>query len=368
MSASGIGTIVEECGSIDALRALVPHWESLAESAIEPNPFFEPWALLPALEAYGTQGFRCLAVWQDGVLGALFPLQEEKRFRGLPVRAMRSWRHRNMLLGTPLVREKSAARCIAAFLDTGIVPLVEFEWLPAGGPFYGALAGAATEGGHPWLVSDAYVRAVLLRERDPRPRYNSNMKNNLRRWEAKLRAAGSVTPARLEPGGDLARWTDEFLQLESKGWKGKAGSALACREDDRRFVAAMFPEAFRRGRLLMTGLDLDGKPLARHIMLCGGEGAYTFKIAYDETHAQGSPGIVGEVDNVRQFMENPGPRWIDSNTAAESRNYGRVWREWRTMQRIAVGLRGAGRVAVAALPLLRLAKRRAAGSRDTKES
>jgi CelD/BcsL family acetyltransferase involved in cellulose biosynthesis len=353
----GTGTVIEVLRTAEELRALVPDWEALADDAAEPNPFYEHWMLLPALEAYGARGFRGVAVWQNGTLSALFPMQLERRFRGLPVAALRSWRHRNMLACTPLIRAKDADRCIAALLRSRLAPVMEFDWMPAGGLFYGALAEAVSAGRQPWMVTDAYVRALLVRQRDPRERFNSNMRNNLRRWEARLAAYGKVSPVRLRPGDDLGAWTGEFMRLEASGWKGRAGSALACREDDRRFVAAVFGEAFRRGRLLITGLDLDGRPLARHCMIAGGEGAFTFKIAYDETYADCSPGIVAEVDNVRQFMETPGPRWIDSNTAPESKSYGRVWKDRRTVQRVAVGAHGAGRAAVAALPLLRLAKR-----------
>ena len=175
--------------------------------------------------------------------------------------------------------------------------------------------------------------------------------------EFRARFTGKVSPVRLAPDGDLARWTEDFMRLEASGWKGKAGSALSCREDDRRFVAAVFPEAFRRGRLQITGLDLDGRPLARHCMLTHGEGAFCFKIAYDETYASCSPGILGEVDNVGQFLEMPGLRWLDSNTAPENNHsYARVWKDSRTMQCVAVGARAAGALAVAALPLLRFGK------------
>jgi CelD/BcsL family acetyltransferase involved in cellulose biosynthesis len=342
----------------DALRTLVPEWEALAADAAEPNPFYEPWLMLPALEAYGAgEDFRCFAVWQDGTLSALFPLRLERRFRRLPVAGARSWLHRNMLVGTPLVREKSAGACIDALLRSRLAPALEFDWTGAGGAFYGALAEAAADGGFPWMVTDAYVRAVLLRERDPRGRFNSNMKNNLRRWQSRLAASGRLEPVRLAAGDDIGAWTEQFIRLEASGWKGKAGSAIACREADRHFFTAALAEGHRRGRLLITGLDLDGRPLARHTLLLGGEGAFTFKIAYDEAYASCSPGIVAEVDNVRQFLENPGPRWIDSNTARENTSYGRVWKDRRTVQRIAVGAHGAGRVAVAMLPLVRLAKR-----------
>jgi CelD/BcsL family acetyltransferase involved in cellulose biosynthesis len=342
-----------------SLRALVPDWEALAADAAEPNPFYEHWALLPALEAYAARDdVRCIAVWQDGRLGALFPMRLERRWRQMPFAALRSWRHRNMLVCTPLIRAGTAVECISALLRSDLAQVVEFLWVSGGGMFYGALAEAASQAGLPWTVSEAYVRAVLVRDRDPRARFNSNMKNNLRRWQARLGQVGKLSPVRLAPDGDLAAWTEAFMRLEASGWKGKAGSALSCREDDRRFVAAVFPEAFRRGRLQITGLDLDGRPLARHCMLTHGEGAFCFKIAYDETYASCSPGILGEVENVGQFLEMPGLRWLDSNTAPEyNHGYARVWKDSRTMQCIAVGTRAAGRLAVAGLPLLRLARR-----------
>ena len=351
----GNGIVIEERSEIASLRALVPEWEALAAEAAEPSPFYEHWMLLPALEAYGTAGFRCYAVWDSGTLIGLFPSRINRRFHGLPVRTLNAWRHRNMMLcSAPLVREKAAAKCIGALLASGLAPVIELDWISAGGVIYGALADAAAAAEMPYLVTDAYTRAVLLRDRDPRPRFNSNMKNNLRRWQARLEDFGRVTPVRLTPQDDVAAWSEQFFRLEASGWKGRSGSAVACRPEDRRFVTEVFGEAFRRGRLHISGLDLDGRPLTRHCMLAAGEGAFTFKIAYDETYAKCSPGILGEVENVRQFLDAPGPRWVDSNTARENTSYSRAWKDRRTMQRVAVGTRALGRLAIAALPLLRL--------------
>ena len=352
---AGTGMRVEVLHDLDALRALLPQWEELAANAVDSNPFYEHWMLIPALEAYGIEGFRCVAVWEDGKLGLLMPMAVEQRFRGLPLQALRSWRHRNMLVSSPLLRAKSASRCVAALLQSDVAPVLHFDWLPTESAFYGALTEAAATMAMPWAVSDCYVRPILVKDRDPRARFNSNMKNNLRRCEAKLRPHGSITPVRLARQEDVAGWTQAFMQLEASGWKGKEGTALICREDDRRFVTEVFPEAFRRGQMQITGLDLGGRPLARHIMFIAGEGAYCFKIAYDDAHASASPGLLGEVDNVRQFAEIPGVRWLDSNTARENvQSYARVWKDCRTLHRVAIGLSGMGRLAVSALPVVRL--------------
>ena len=357
---SGTGTIVEVRDAA-GLRALVPEWEALAADAAEANPFYEHWMLLPALQAFGGgEDFRCVAVWQDGTLGALFPMQLERRFHGLPLRALRSWSHRNMLHCTPLIRGKggaqNAVKCVTALLQSGLASVYDFDWTCVDGFFYGALVESVLAGGYPWMVTDAYMRPALVRGRDPRDKFNSNTKNNLRRNEARLRAHGNLTPVCLAPGDDLQKWIEEFVVLEASGWKGRAGTAIRCREDDQRFFGEVLAEAFRRGRLVMTGLDLAGKPLARHVMLDAEEGCFSLKLAYDEAHEKSSPGMLAEVDNVRQFMERAGPRWLDSNTSRESQGYGRVWKDCRTVQRIAVGASGLGRLGVTALPFMRQAK------------
>src|SRR5580765_7443147 len=146
---AGVGTIVEVRSDLDSLRAIVPDWEALAADAAEPNPFYEHWMLLPALEAYGLgEDFRCIVVWENGVLIGLLPMHLDRRFHGLPLRTLRSWRHRNMLL------------CSAALLESPLAPAIEFEWMPADGPAYAALAEAAGVAGLPWLVTDAYARAL----------------------------------------------------------------------------------------------------------------------------------------------------------------------------------------------------------------
>ena len=76
-----------------------------------------------------------------------------------------------------------------------------------------------------------------------------------------LQEQGKLTHVALAPGEDIGRWIDEFLRLEASGWKGKEGSAMICSEANRRFLTETFTAAYKRGRLEMVGIDLDGKPL-----------------------------------------------------------------------------------------------------------
>ena len=61
-----------------SLAAIVRPWEDLAANALEANPFYEPWMLLPALWARGDDDFECISVWDDGKLIGLFPFERRR--------------------------------------------------------------------------------------------------------------------------------------------------------------------------------------------------------------------------------------------------------------------------------------------------
>lgn len=100
-----------------ALDALVPQWEELAAQAVEPNPFYEHWMLRPALAYLGGSEVDLLCVRRGGTLEVLVPVLRVPRYKGFPVRAFSSWRHKHCLLGTPLVRSGCAPEALAALLD-----------------------------------------------------------------------------------------------------------------------------------------------------------------------------------------------------------------------------------------------------------
>lgn len=361
---------LEEACRVTALRpaelaALVPQWEELAQDALEPNPFYEHWMLLPALEAFGAaQDVRVAAVWFQDRLWGLFPLERVARYRGLPVPALRAWRHRHSLLCTPLVRAGRAAQCLAALSlwlrSAEGAPLLELDFVPAEGPFHRALVDWLHEEKLPSLASNRYNRAVLRKAADAERYFSAlpaKLMRDLKRRERRLAERGVLTHAALGPQGDLERWLDDLMQLEAAGWKGRQGSALASKEVDRRFARRIFREAFRRGRLLIAGVDLDGKPLARCSSFLAGEGSFAFKTAYDERFAAFSPGVIAEMGRIRAFHELPAAQWMDSFTAPGNDVLDRLWKDRLTVQRLVVGTGLRGEFALAALPLLGFLKR-----------
>jgi CelD/BcsL family acetyltransferase involved in cellulose biosynthesis len=239
--------------------------------------------------------------------------------------------------------------------------VLQLEYLAADGPVQLALTEALNVARLPTVELDSYARPLMLVDRDAesymRASISESFLKQMARYVRRLQARGALEHRALSAGDDIERWIEDFLRLEASGWKGQQGSALACSEENARFAREVFRAAFERGRLLMVGLDLNGRPIARMCGFIAGEGSFAFKTAYDEALANCSPGVLVGLDWIRRMHEIPQLRWTDSYTAPGNEGIRRVWKGARSVQRLAIGTGPRGKLAMAALPLLRAAKR-----------
>jgi hypothetical protein len=349
-----------------SLARVVAAWEDLARHAIEPNPLYEPWMLLPALEAQGSEDFVCVLAWSGGTLTGLFPLKRERRYKGMPVDVLRSWWHKSWMLCSPLVRVGAAHTSILALLDWLVrdgcrASALEFVYLPTDGAFHGVLAEVLCSSPAMVVQTAGFTRALLRRERCAEAYLESAMSNGwrreLRRRERRLQERGAVTAVSMQPGEDARRWIADFLWLEASGWKGRQGSALASTEANRGFAEQTLTEAARRGRLQMVGIDFEGKPIARCCNLLAGKASYGYRVGYDEAFAYYSPGLMAEVEAIRDFHRLREVEWMDSMTDPQNALINRLWKHRRAFQSLLVGAGAWGELWVSMSPLLRWAKR-----------
>jgi len=95
-------------------------WQALADNALEPNAFYEPWMLLPALRAFAAGESLIFAlVWRADApkLAGFFPLSVRKRYKGLPARVLALWKHVHCFLATPLVDREHGRDALLALFD-----------------------------------------------------------------------------------------------------------------------------------------------------------------------------------------------------------------------------------------------------------
>jgi CelD/BcsL family acetyltransferase involved in cellulose biosynthesis len=350
----------------DVLEDYVPAWEDLVEEALEINPFYEPWMLMPALRGLATgKDLRVVLVLTmdrgEPVLCGVFPLERKDRYKGIPVAVLNLWQHLYCALCTPLVRASCARQCLDVFLDwlacEAGCPLMEFNFVPGEGPFHELLNDCLSTRGNPSLVCESFERALFLPLQSAdeylRASISSRHRKDMRRKQRRLSEIGRVEFDELGPEGDSEAWIEEFLQLEMSSWKGKQGGAFACSEASRNYFVTISKEAFRRGRLMMSAMRLDGRPLAQKFNLIAGQGSFAFKIAYDEKCAHFSPGTLLEVENIRGLHARPDIEWMDS-CAAPVHFINRLWPDRRTIQTVLVATGGKpGALVVSLLPFMR---------------
>jgi hypothetical protein len=351
-------------------------WEELAAAAVDPNPFYESWMLLPDVEAFGSgREARIVLVFAPNTLRALepptlcglFPLELRRRYKGLPIRHYASWSHKYPL-GTPLVRADGARECLGAFLDwladnPDGCSMIEFGSVAGEGAFHQAMVDCLNQRAMLSFVSDCFTRA-LFRPRLDVDSYLSQAlrgvhRKELRRKERRLSETGRLEYVALDPAGDIERWTREFLEVEGSGWKGHEGSALAAGQATRNFFVTVAREAFHRSRLMMLALRVDGRAIAVKFNVLARDGAFSLKIGYNESYARFSPGVLLELENIRRLHTLPGVAWMDSSAVAEHFMINRLWLDRRTIQTILVATgKGSGDVLISLMPLLRSLNRR----------
>jgi CelD/BcsL family acetyltransferase involved in cellulose biosynthesis len=353
----------------------VPAWESLAAEAIEPNVFYEPWMLLPALEAFGKdQDLYFVLVYgtasepgQAAPLYGFFPLQRQRRYKGIPASTFRLWQHKHCFLCTPLLRAGYAREGLAGFWNwlassSHRAALMEFCTITGDGPFDQLLTDHLREQGCRHFLESCSTRAFFRPRADGQAylaeALSGEHRRENRRHERRLADQGRLEYHDLARVANIEASLEEFLRLEASGWKGKVGGAMACDPASRQFFLQVGGEAFRRGILEMLALQLEGRSIALRCDFVSGHGAFSFKVAYDEQFARFSPGLLLELETIRRLHSQSEIHWMDSCTSSHNEKLNRVWLDRRTIKTILAATgKASGGFWVSVMPFLRRVNR-----------
>jgi hypothetical protein len=301
------------------------------------------------------------------VLCGFFPLERQRGYKGFPLVYTRLWRHKYAALCTPLIHAEYARDCLSAFMDwfkhdpeSGA--LLTLNQIGGGGLLSQLLTDCLNNSACPATLEESYTRALFERAADGESYLTTALSNQrrkyLRKQERRLERLGSVEYVEWQPGAEIEPWLDQFLQLEAKGWKGRAGSALASDSASQQFFLEAMREGARRYRLLLLALRLNGNPIALKCCLRAGVGSFAFKIAFDEEYEQGSPGWQLELETIHRLHRDEAIEWMDSCATVNSFT-NQLWPARRTIHTLLIATgKGGGSLVVASLPLLQWLKRK----------
>lgn len=340
---------------------LATAWDRLAEEASEPNPFAERWCLQSALHLLDPERQARLVMVMDGQGGALvgvMPLAPATRYGRLPLRHVTGWAHPNHFHGAPLVRagfEQLFWSILLGWCDAApwAHTLVHVPRLSEGGPLHCGLVQASRARGTVAATVHREERALLDSSLSPEAYWDTAVRakkrKELRRQANRLAEQGGLRFRRWQADEAVDPWIDAFLDLEIRGWKGRAGSALASHGDTEAWFRAIITAAAEKGRLDMRVLGLSDRPLAMLINFLCPPGGFSFKTAFDEEFARFSPGVLLQQDNL-DLLTDPRIAWVDSCAAPGHPMIDSVWRERRALVWVNAPLSGmADRLRFAAL-------------------
>jgi len=336
-AAQTAGDLELEWRPLAALEKDRQAWRRLSERAVEPNVFYDPAFALAAAPALGRR-IQAALLWSRACprqLLGFFPIRRERRYGPLwPV--VTGWTHAFAPLGTPLVDRDLADQVIDAFL-TGLAgavrgaPILLWPFIPEQGPFAAALDRVLVRRGCRSARFGDHQRAALVpgvERADYLTRaLSGKRRKELARLRRRLCVHGTLELATARSEAEVASSLSEFLTLEARGWKGRAGTAIACDPAIGRFVGSAITTLAGAGMARIDRLLLDGRTLAAAITLQHGAAAWFWKIAFDETYARCSPGVQLTIDVSAALLEDAQMARVDSCASERHPMIDRLWRE-----------------------------------------
>jgi CelD/BcsL family acetyltransferase involved in cellulose biosynthesis len=316
-------------------------WRRLAATAIEPNPFFEPEYLMAQARALDRIADVALAVVVEGdEWTACMPVQRLRGWHRIPMSSVSTWRGSEAvpsLIGTPLI-SGGAAPAAAAELVRGLIAseassFLALEWLVEDGPAYAWLQGAIAHSGARCIEFERFSRALLTRrpeddyfERSMKGKHRGVMR---RRWK-KLDAQLGGEPQLVDVTGEPAA-VEELIEIEGSSKLAAGGMVLKSDPAYERFFREMCAGFAAAGRVQLHALRFGDQTLAIRCNLLADPGIFYFKVAYDESLAQFSPGIRLEVESFHLFHDRPQSEWVDSCSDPKNETMNRLLPERRTL-------------------------------------
>jgi CelD/BcsL family acetyltransferase involved in cellulose biosynthesis len=329
-------------------------WRDLAAEAVEPNVFLEADYVLAAARCFPDAKVALLVDEVDGRWNGCLPV-DEQRLLGRPVMAS-GWKHLYSFLGTPLVRrgrtEDFASSLIGAVRTRQAGLLLSLRNVGEGPVFDGIRAAQQRSDDVRVVRAERTERAALSinGETDAALGMSKKRRKELERLRRRLaeELGAAEISSRRRPADPAT--IEDFLRLEREGWKGAAGTAMACDERWAEFFRSICRFLAERDRLVIHSLESNGRIAAMTCDFVAGNVLFGFKSAFDEDLKTYSPGILLQVDNLLATNEEARYELFDSCGDPTNKMLNSVWPDRRGIYSLVLGRRDViGRAAGRAL-------------------
>jgi hypothetical protein len=297
---------------------------------------FRQWyeSYLHALEPRPDDLVFCVVHDPCNAPAALLPLKQETRKAGpIKVRTLELPRHEHLFLRDILVSD-SARSAVSLSTLTRLLRSSELKWdiLCLWHVLDDSCTMAAYRLGAPrftvcapraqcfWIPAEPWDDLIK--------RFHTKFRQTMRKARRRGDELGTLTYRAVTTMPELEQACDEFMQVESSGWKGAAGTGTAIGLDPR--LVEFYKDLARRfaehGRCHIHVLRDGDKPIAAQFALLDQTTVYTLKTGYDESYSRISPGHLLDQGTFEFCANIPGVKAINFASDAP---YLEMWKPQR---------------------------------------
>lgn len=321
-------------------------WRTLNTFGLTPAPLFDP-VFLRAISAAGGEIPRLLTISDPGkgaALKAVWPYTTTALGPASALSASMIYTGPYAPASVPIVARGGAEGTIKTALHAfrELAPVLVIPNLPLDSDFAQLLTQILKQQDMPYTITGRGNRAVLHGGTTFRDyalkHWSRNRRNKIRRLYRRLSEVGPVTYRSASTGSDWPEAGEIFLELESRGWKGQSGTALAARPETRRIVDEIVARLIPSGLAEIHGLLVGDKPIAMLVLLRQRRDIASWKTAYDEDWSQFSPGHLLFAE-VTQKLIARGTRFADSCSTDASSVADAYWGDRMEIGMLHIGLR-----------------------------
>lgn len=305
-------------------------WRELSASSLESNPLFGPDCVIPAATflPYG-EHISLVVAEEDGRFYGAFPLLLQGRSEadltpvaGLRRRVLTTNVRRFRFSGTPLLhrdRADAAARAIFEHLRDARrsigAGVVFMDCVARDGATYAVLRGALATGDVRAVTYHEWHRPLIRRRSEEEIGHFNSQRTN-RRFSRQRRGLERLLGAPLVLGdrSDDPNAVEDFLALESAGYKGREGIDLRSHLGEAQWLTEMCRRLREAGGLSVVSLNGGDQMVAMEILIRAGDGWFELFTAYDERFAKYSPGILLQRELFKYVFTHSDAEWMDSCT------------------------------------------------------
>ena len=355
--------------SLNDVNSRIEAWTHLENNAIWRNPSFEHNYLIPAIQNLGTPSIRILMVEDNAAdesenIVGLLPIESKYIFR-LPFKCAEVWKHEHCFDATPLLLNKfptEAWQLICNKLASDGYSLLSLDTVSAESSFEQVLRQTQSNLNFHRFQRDHYERAGFIPSASA-DEYSTNfvsksIRKNVKRLMRKLEELGDVRWECSHQQSDYDFLAAEFLRIESSGWKGREGTALASSDETKSFYLDLIRRSASANKARFLTLYLNDQPIAMLSDIQSGLTVYSYKTAFDDAFSQYSPGLQVEVKNI-ELLHRDGIEFGDSCTNPDNTTVNRIWGQKVKFQNVVFSLTpGLNRLATRLMPSVQNAVRR----------